>query len=164
MAEGEGFEPPNELPRCRFSSRTHHLNTRPTINRRNLSIISNIPDFISLFFTINSSILPKCFRNFFCCLGLISKHKIYLFLPLQVAYVFFYKQFFYSFVSGYRIKFDYPMCTGSFDVCHLFTILRLPKKGLTIPEVASISGHITPQMLFRYAHADQSKIAEKLAG
>ena len=43
-------------------------------------------------------------------------------------------------------------------------ISRFFEKGLTIPEVASISGHSTPQMLFRYAHADQSKIAEKLAG
>jgi len=43
-------------------------------------------------------------------------------------------------------------------------ISRFFEKGLTIPEVASISGHRTPQMLFRYAHADQSKIAEKLAG
>ena len=42
-------------------------------------------------------------------------------------------------------------------------ISRFFEKGLTIPEVASISGHSTPQMLFRYAHADQSKIAEKLA-
>ena len=41
-------------------------------------------------------------------------------------------------------------------------ISRFFEKGLTIPEVASISGHRTPQMLFRYAHADQSKIAEKL--
>jgi hypothetical protein len=82
---------------------------------------------------------------------------------MGVVHVFFYKQFFYSFVSGSAIKFDYPMCTGSFDVCNVFYDLGLPKKGLTIPEVASISGHSTPQMLFRYAHADQSKIAEKLA-
>ena len=95
---------------------------------RNLPIISNIPQFISLFFSINSPILPKCCRNFFCVFGLISKHKIYLFLPLQVAYVFFYKQFFYSFVSGCKIKFDYPMCTGSFDVCHLFTIWGCRKR------------------------------------
>lgn len=110
-----------------FSSRVTHLKTRPTINRRNLPIISNIPDLISLFFTINSPILPKCCRNFLCVFGLISKHKIYLFLPLQVEHVFFYKQFFYSFVSGYTIKFDYYNETGIIDVCHLFTILRLPK-------------------------------------
>ena len=78
----------------------NHQNIRPTRNPRNLTFISNIPDFISSFFFKNSPILPKCFRNFFCVLGLISKHKIYLFLPLQVAYVFFYKQFFYSFVRG----------------------------------------------------------------
>lgn len=105
----------------------NQLNIRSAINPRNLPFISNISQFISLFLTINSPILPKCFRNFFCCLGLISKHKIYLFLPLQVAYVFFYKQFFYSFVSGCTIKFDYYNETGIIDVCHLFTILRLPK-------------------------------------
>jgi len=64
-----------------FSSRTTNLNIRSTINSRNLPIISNISQFISLFFTKNSMILPKCFQNFFCVLGLISKHKIYLFLP-----------------------------------------------------------------------------------
>jgi integrase len=42
-------------------------------------------------------------------------------------------------------------------------ISRFFEKGLTIPEVMSISGHRTASMLFRYAHADQSKIAEKLA-
>jgi len=36
------------------------------------------------------------------------------------------------------------------------------EKGLTIPEVASISGHKTPSMLFRYAHADLGKVARKL--
>ena len=105
----------------------NQLNIRPTINPRNLPVISNISQFISLFFSKNSPILPKCCRNFLSVLGLISKHKIYLFLPLQVAYVFFYKQFFYSFVSGYTIKFDYHDETGIIDVCRLFTILRLPK-------------------------------------
>jgi integrase len=42
-------------------------------------------------------------------------------------------------------------------------ISRFFEKGLTIPDVMSISGHRTASMLFRYAHADQSKIAEKLA-
>jgi integrase len=36
------------------------------------------------------------------------------------------------------------------------------EKGLTVPEVASISGHKTPSMLFRYAHADLGKVARKL--
>ena len=35
--------------------------------------------------------------------------------------------------------------------------------GLTLPEVASITGHQTPTMLLRYAHADIQKVREKLA-
>lgn len=41
-------------------------------------------------------------------------------------------------------------------------ISRLFEKGLTVPEVASISGHKTPSQLFRYAHADLKVILSKL--
>ena len=41
-------------------------------------------------------------------------------------------------------------------------ISRFFEMGLTVPEVASISGHRDMKMLFRYAHADQSKVAAKL--
>lgn len=41
-------------------------------------------------------------------------------------------------------------------------ISRLFELGLTVPEVASISGHRDMTMLFRYAHADQGRIREKL--
>ena len=34
--------------------------------------------------------------------------------------------------------------------------------GLTVPEVASISGHRTVSMLFRYAHADIYVLEHKL--
>ncbi|TPL51628.1 site-specific integrase [Mesorhizobium sp. B2-4-6] len=43
-------------------------------------------------------------------------------------------------------------------------ISRLFELGLSIPEVASISGHRTPQMLFRYAHANQEAVRAKLIG
>lgn len=43
-------------------------------------------------------------------------------------------------------------------------ISRLFELGLSIPEVASISGHRTPAMLFRYAHANQEAIRQKLLG
>lgn len=43
-------------------------------------------------------------------------------------------------------------------------ISRLFEKGLTIPEVASISGHRDIRMLLRYAHADKTKLAKKLDG
>lgn len=38
------------------------------------------------------------------------------------------------------------------------------EKGLTVPEVASISGHRDIRMLLRYAHADKGKLAAKLNG
>lgn len=41
-------------------------------------------------------------------------------------------------------------------------ISRFFEKGLTVPEVASISGHRDIRMLLRYAHADRGKLAEKL--
>ncbi|RUX49473.1 site-specific integrase [Mesorhizobium sp. M4A.F.Ca.ET.050.02.1.1] len=43
-------------------------------------------------------------------------------------------------------------------------ISRLFELGLSIPEVASISGHRTPAMLFRYAHASQEAVRAKLLG
>lgn len=43
-------------------------------------------------------------------------------------------------------------------------ISRLFELGLSIPEVASISGHRTPAMLFRYAHANFDNLRRKLTG
>ncbi|TIU90561.1 MAG: site-specific integrase [Mesorhizobium sp.] len=43
-------------------------------------------------------------------------------------------------------------------------ISRFFELGLSIPEVASISGHRTPAMLFRYAHANQHTVRAKLLG
>lgn len=37
-------------------------------------------------------------------------------------------------------------------------ISRFFEKGLSVPEVASISGHRTPSQLFRYAHANLKNI------
>ena len=42
-------------------------------------------------------------------------------------------------------------------------ISRLFELGLTVPEVASISGHRDLRMLFRYAHATHASIRAKLA-
>ncbi|WP_292181609.1 site-specific integrase [Mesorhizobium sp.] len=42
-------------------------------------------------------------------------------------------------------------------------ISRLFELGLTVPEVASISGHRDMRMLFRYAHASHASIRTKLA-
>jgi len=39
---------------------------------------------------------------------------------------------------------------------------RFFEMGLTVPEVASITGHKTPTMLLRYAHADIIKVQRKL--
>jgi integrase len=41
-------------------------------------------------------------------------------------------------------------------------ISRFFEKGLTVPEVASISGHRDIRMLLRYAHADGARLAMKL--
>ncbi|QND56595.1 site-specific integrase [Mesorhizobium huakuii] len=41
-------------------------------------------------------------------------------------------------------------------------ISRFFEKGLTVPEVASISGHRDIRMLLRYAHADKAQLAKKL--
>lgn len=43
-------------------------------------------------------------------------------------------------------------------------ISRFFEVGLTIPEVASISGHRDMRMLFRYAHADPSRVLSRLEG
>ena len=40
---------------------------------------------------------------------------------------------------------------------------RYFEMGLTVPEVAAITGHRTPTMLLRYAHADARKLQVKLA-
>ena len=41
-------------------------------------------------------------------------------------------------------------------------ISRFFEQGLNIAEVAMISGHKDPRMLFRYTHLDATKIAEKM--
>ena len=41
-------------------------------------------------------------------------------------------------------------------------ISRLFERGLSMPEVALISGHKTPTMLFRYTHLKPKTVAEKL--
>jgi integrase len=43
-------------------------------------------------------------------------------------------------------------------------ISRFCELGLTIPEVAVISGHKDPRMLFRYAHLRPTDLARKLSG
>ena len=42
------------------------------------------------------------------------------------------------------------------------TFCSFHKKVLSVPEVASISGHRTPSQLFRYAHASLACIQKKL--
>ena len=41
-------------------------------------------------------------------------------------------------------------------------VSRFFEKGLSMPEVAAISGHRDPRMLMRYAHPTAEDIAEKL--
>ncbi|WP_280136912.1 tyrosine-type recombinase/integrase [Microvirga vignae] len=42
-------------------------------------------------------------------------------------------------------------------------VSRLFECGLTVPEVALISGHRDPRMLSRYTHLKPEKVAEELA-
>jgi integrase len=42
-------------------------------------------------------------------------------------------------------------------------VSRFFEYGLTVPEVALISGHRDPRMLSRYTHLRPEKVAEKLA-
>jgi integrase len=44
------------------------------------------------------------------------------------------------------------------------SLSRFCELGLTIPELAVISGHRDPRMLFRYAHLRPTDLAQKLAG
>ena len=41
-------------------------------------------------------------------------------------------------------------------------ISRMFDTGMTVPQVASISGHRTVSMLFRYAHSDFAVLRKKL--
>ena len=41
-------------------------------------------------------------------------------------------------------------------------ISRLFERGLSLPEVALVSGHRTPAMLMRYTHIEAGRIAMKL--
>ena len=41
-------------------------------------------------------------------------------------------------------------------------ISRFFERGLSMPEVALISGHKTPAMLFRYTHLRPEEVAKKL--
>ena len=41
-------------------------------------------------------------------------------------------------------------------------VSRFFETGLTVPEVASISGHMDMKMLMRYAHASEAVVLEKL--
>lgn len=41
-------------------------------------------------------------------------------------------------------------------------VSRLFEAGLSVPEVAMVSGHRTPAMLFRYTHPKAEEVAKKL--
>ena len=67
-----------------------------------------------------------------------------------------------------RLSWDRLTKRAKIDDLHLHdlrheAISRLFELGLTVPEVASISGHRDMRMLFRYAHASHASIRAKLA-
>ena len=55
------------------------------------------------------------------------------------------------------------LATRNSMTCHA-AISRLCEMGLTLPEVALISGHKDPRMLFRYVNLRPADLAAKLKG
>ena len=81
MAEGEGFEPPNELPRCRFSRPVLSTTQPPLLRRRNLPFFSNLYNNKKSFFCRNCRKLPKSYNFVLAVLEQKAKYKFYLFFP-----------------------------------------------------------------------------------
>ncbi|WP_336490964.1 tyrosine-type recombinase/integrase [Methylobacterium nigriterrae] len=57
-----------------------------------------------------------------------------------------------------------PLTTFHFHDLRHEAVSRFFELGLTVPEVALISGHRDPRMFFRYTHPRAHIIAAKLAG
>ena len=81
MAEGEGFEPPNELPRCRFSRPVLSTTQPPLLSLRNLPFYSNLYCNKKSFYCRNCRKLPKFYKKVLTVLGQKAKYKFYLFFP-----------------------------------------------------------------------------------
>ncbi len=69
--------------------------------------------------------------------------------------------------NAFRLAWERLVKCAGIDDLHFHdlrheAISRLFEKGLTAPEVASISGHRDMRMLFRYAHANQESVRAKL--
>lgn len=72
-------------------------------------------------------------------------------------------------ISANALRLSWDRMLGKSDIEDLHfhdlrheAISRFFEMGLTVPEVASISGHRDMKMLMRYAHADTTKLAKKL--
>ena len=61
-----------------------------------------------------------------------------------------------------RLKQKHNIAGVRFHDLHHEAISRLFEKGLTMPEVASISGHRSLSQLMRYSHADTLALVDKL--
>ena len=61
-----------------------------------------------------------------------------------------------------RTRQRYGLMGVRFHDLHHEAISRLFEKGLTMPEVASISGHRSLSQLMRYSHADTLALVDKL--
>lgn len=69
--------------------------------------------------------------------------------------------------NGFRLAWERLVRRAEISDLHFHdlrheAISRLFERGLTAPEVASISGHRDMRMLFRYAHANQAALRAKL--
>jgi len=69
--------------------------------------------------------------------------------------------------NALRMSWERMLATTDIEDLHFHdlrheAISRFFEMGLTVPEVASISGHRDMKMLMRYAHADAKRLAQKL--
>jgi len=70
--------------------------------------------------------------------------------------------------NGFRLSWERLVKRANITGLHFHdlrheAISRLFEYGLTAPEVASVSGHRDMRMLFRYAHANQTTVREKMS-
>ncbi|MHA6690551.1 tyrosine-type recombinase/integrase [Devosia sp. A449] len=71
--------------------------------------------------------------------------------------------------NGFLLSWSRLVARAKIDDLHFHdlrheAISRLFELGLTVPEVASVSGHRTMGQLFRYAHANHASVRAKLLG
>ena len=140
MAEGEGFEPPNELPRCRFSRPVLSTTQPPLLNRGNLPFFKYFSSLKLEKIGKVSKKFPKIGFLFLAFNAFFSNHKIII---SCMNTSFFLTTYNYACKSLIRLNFTFKYEPVQLDVFILFRV-KFPK-NLTL------------------YHFQNAKIAEKLA-